>query len=88
MATIVLPPKEEIERLSRLAPGYPVNVNELVWSAREYGFGQEMVDFLTLFSGNRIFNSEEEFTNEALELELFESEAEDMPKERLRSSLD
>jgi hypothetical protein len=84
----ILPSKKEIESLSRLAPGYPVNVNELVCSAREHRFGQEMVSFLSLFSMDRTFNNEEEFMAEAMALELFESEIDDMPREMLRSSMD
>lgn len=88
MTSIALPSKADIERLSRLTPGYPANIKELIWSAREYGFGEEMVDFLMQFASNRIFQSEDEFINAVLDLELLEGEENNMPKERLRSPQD
>ena len=84
----VLPRESSIRRLSRLVPGYPVTLDELLWTAKKRHFSPGMIKFLGHYPANRSFVNEEDFIDESLAIELLEKELPDMPHEKLRSPQD
>jgi len=54
------PSLQEIENLSRLAPGYPVSRDELLWAARDAKLSDETTKLVGLFSQEQVFRTPDE----------------------------
>lgn len=85
MYTGKLPGMDRLGRLVRLAGPFPATARRLVFYAKHFGFGRDVVSFLHLFKPGEIFASRADFINRCNELEIFISQAREMPKETLTS---
>jgi hypothetical protein len=67
---------------------YPVSRDELLRIARENGFPEEVVAFLSLFGKEITFVDPDDFLAQAEELELLVYDEREMPPETVRSPQD
>lgn len=83
-----LPKVEQLNHLAESVPAYPETARNILILARDTGFDQDVLTFLSLFEPDHYFSSKEDFLIDCEELELLIQEEQSMPKERLRSPQD
>lgn len=65
---------------------FPATRKEIQVSAAIWGFTNAVIDFLSLFPADEVFESKVDFVTRSELLEMFINQEHEMPKEFLRSS--
>lgn len=82
-----LPPIRQLLSLANDVQ-YPSSRKDIDDVAADWGFEDSMIDFLDLFPPDEIFESKVDFMTRCEGLEMLINQAQDMPKEILRSPQD
>ena len=83
-----LPSMRSLKKLASWDGPFPMKGSRIVLGARRYGFDDDVVEFLKLFSRDDVFHSRDDFLKQCQALQTIIREERGAPVEALRSPQD